>query len=293
MLAAVELNKSLISRPAICLISEPCTFRNKVCNVPPQYICLPPTTLEARPRAAILIPRLIPHVFLEQLSNRDCSAALLETTGGKVLLASIYLDANLPVVQDWLRDLVRFSDSKHYPIILSLDANAHMEPYGPETNKRGEDFEEFILQNNLLVENKGNTPTYHSFRKGKSVDSYIDFTLSKNMIPLQNWRVHDMEFNGSDHHTITWDIPSSPPPLPFIRPWLKAKWDVFTNLIAQFDFHHTENFTTFKIDRLPERWYKVVTEALDVACPKRRARPPRVELNWYDKDHKYLHNCTK
>ena len=290
--ASVELNKKLAS-PHICLLTEPCTTFNKVCYVPPGYTCLPSTTLSSRPRAAIFLPRLTPHVFLPQLSNKDCSAALVETTNGRILLASIYLDYNLAVVPDWLEALMEYADRKCYPTLLSFDSNAHSEFYGPETNERGKDFEEFILQNNLTVENKGLSPTFHAFRRRGNIDTHIDVTLSKGMVPLHDWRVHDMEYNGSDHHTITWSLPLSPTLTPNVRPWLKAKWDVFTDYIANYDFHLPTEFDSYKTDRLLRRWYKVIHKALDLACPKRPAKPTPVEMDWYDDSLRRLHNRTK
>ena len=292
LLASVELQNKL-SSPTVCMITEPCTYLNKVSQVPVNYVSAPAITLDERPRAAIFLPRHQPFVYLEQLSGRDCSVVLLETQRGKLLLGSLYLDSDKPVVQPWLRTLMQYADSKQYPLLLSLDANAHTELYGTETNQRGEDFEEFIAQHNLLLENKGTTPTYHAFRKGKNVDTHIDFTLSKNMVPLQDWRVLDMEYNGSDHHTITWSVPVSPPAIPLVRPWLKAKWDVFTSHIAQYTFDLPSNFTAYKTDRLLDRWYSVIYEALDLACPKRPANLAPAERDWYDSDIKRLHNRTK
>ena len=293
LVASVELNKKLTQSPAICLLTEPCTYENKVCQIPPQFICLPPTPLPERPRTAIYLPKRTPYVFREQLSNRDCTASLVELASGKILLASVYLDSNEPVVQPWMMDLLQYAASKKYPTIIALDANAHTDMYGPETNKRGEDFEEFVLQNNLLIENRGNTPTYHAYRKGELIQTYIDFTLTRNMTPLTNWRVLDSEFNGSDHHTISWHLPTPVKKLPLIRPWLKAKWDIFTEQVSKYDFHHPENFTTFKIDKLLDRWYKVVNGALDIACPKRESRPSPIDSDWYGDDQKYLYNRAK
>ena len=291
--ASVELTKAINKAPAICLLSEPCTNKNKVCYVPPNVTCLPSTTLTERPRTAIFLPKHMPHVFLEQLSNRDCTAALLNMKCGRVVIASIYLDSNLPVVQEWLDELLSYAESKRYPILLAFDSNAHSELYGPDTNARGVDFEEFIEQNNLMVENRGDTPTFHAFRQGQSTDSFIDVTLTKDFIPLQNWRVHDMTYNGSDHHTITWDVPLEMPDPPLIRPWAKAKWDVFTKHIRDYDFHIPENFTPHKTDKLLCRWYKVVNEALDKACPKRQAKLTPTEMDWYGQDHHFLHNRVK
>ena len=291
--ASVELNKLLLKTPTITLLTEPCTSFNKVCYVPQNYAAFPNVTLKERPRTAVFIPRSIPHIFVEQLSNKDCTVVLVDTLCGRIIIASIYLDSNLPVVQEWLTDLVQYADTKHYPLLLSFDCNAHSELYGPDTNERGVDFEEFIVQHNLFIENKGNTPTFHAFRRGSSIDTYIDVTLTKGMVPLHNWRVHDMEYNGSDHHTISWTLPLELPTRPMIRPWIKAKWDVFSAKIAEYDFQLPESLDQYKTDRLLNRWYKVVNEALDLACPKRKAKPSPTELDWYGEEQTYLHNRTK
>ena len=291
--ASTILNLYLANKPSICMLTEPCTAFNKVSQVPPSHVAIPGTTLSDQPRAAIYIPRNISHVFVEQLSNPDCAVALLNTDRGKIVFASIYLDYNKDVVPSWLDKLMDYIDDKRYPALLAFDSNARSQLYGPETNERGVEFEEFIMDHNLHVENRGDTPTFHAFRRGNGIDSHIDVTLSKGLIPLQNWRVHELEFNGSDHHSITWSLPLSLPPRPKVRPWLKAKWDVFTKEIRDYDFHIPEVLSTRKIDKLLKRWYKVVQGALDSACPKREARLSPVEMEWYGKDLKYLKNRAK
>ena len=291
--AATILNNNVQTSPSICMITEPCTAFHKVSQVPKNHVCLPSTTGSSRPRAAIYLPRNLPHVFLEQLSNEDCVVALLHTKRGKIILASIYLDSNKEVVPDWLESLMTFIDSRKHPALLSFDCNAHSELYGSETNEHGKDFEEFILQNNLLLENRGDTATFHAFRNGRNIESHIDVTLSKGLIPLHNWRVLDGTYNGSDHHTLTWSLPIELKKKPKIRPWLKAKWSDFSKHISDYDFHIPENFTTRKIDRLLDRWYKVVEEALDKACPKREPKLSPVENDWYNSNHRYLKNRAK
>ena len=292
--AATILHEKTASNPAICMITEPCTTNNKVTHTPLNHVGIPAMTLGERPRAAIFIPRSMAHVHLEQLSHPDCAVALLDTARGKILLASIYLDYNDPqVVPNWLHNLMSYIDRKRLPSILAFDSNAHSVLYGPDTNDRGKIFEEFIFTNNLMVENRGMAASYHAFRGGANIDTHIDVTLSKNLIPLNDWKVHDLTFNGSDHHTITWSLPLQLKQQPLIRPWSKAKWGVFTEHIANYDFHLPENLTSRKVDTLLKRWYKVVNEGLDKACPKRAARLTPVEEDWYGKDIRHLKNRAK
>ena len=291
--ASTILNNKVNLNPSICFLTEPCTAFNKVCHVPPNHSCVPSTTLSERPRTAIYIPRTIQFIHLEQLSNKDCTVVVLDTARGKLILASVYLDYNLDVVQPWLTSLMDYVDNRKLPLLMALDSNAHSVLYGVETNERGKPFEEFILQHNLMVENRGTSPTYHAFRHGDNIDSHIDVTLSKNMIPLCDWRVHDGSFNGSDHHTITWSLPLELKKRPLIRPWSKAKWQVFTKQISEYDFQLPENFTTRKVDKLLDRWYRVIGEALDKACPKREVKLSPAEIDWYGSDQRYLKNRAK
>ena len=291
--ASTILGQKVASNPAVCMVMEPCTAFNKVSQVPLNHSCIPNTTLTDRPRAAMFVPRLIPFVHLEQLSNRDCAVALMETARGKMIVASIYLDSDAPVVQEWLEKLMEYIDSKRLQSLLAFDCNAHSQLYGPDTNERGKAFEDFILQNNLNVENRGNSPTFHAFRRGANIDTFIDVTLTKRMVPLSNWRVHDTAFNSSDHHTITWSLPVELTDRPLIRPWKKAKWDVFTKEIEKIVFHEPETINTRKVEKMLSRWYKVVQQALDKACPLRKAKLSPVEADWYGQDHKYLKNRAK
>ena len=291
--AAIILNNELERGGAIGMITEPCTAFNKVTSTPSTHVSLPSVPLQDRPRAAIFIPRTINHVFLEQLSNRDCVVALIDTEQGKILIASIYLDYNLAVVRDWLIKLMDYADRKHIPLIWSFDCNAHSQLYGPNTNNRGKVFAEFILSNGLHVENRGDSPTYHAFRHGENIDTYIDVTLSKGLVPLLNWRVRDMAFNGSDHHTISWTLPLEINLRAKVRPWKMAKWKILTKRIDDHDFHTPEQLSTRKVDKLLKRWYDVINTALNKACPKHPARLSPIEREWYGKQHRFLKNRAK
>ena len=291
--ASSILHDQITTNPTVCMITEPCTAFNRVSQVPLNHVSVPNTTMTSRPRTAIFLPKSLPFVYLEQLSNTDCTVLLLDSARGKILLASIYLDSNEDVVQDWLTSLLSYIDSKHLPALLSFDSNAHSQLYGPDTNDRGKVFEDFILHHNLNVENRGDAPTYHAFRRGNNIDTYIDVTLTKNLIPLQNWRVHDMTFNGSDHHTITWSLPLELKNRDLIRPWSKAKWEIFTKHVSDYEFHLPETITTRKVDSLLKRWYKVIQEGLDKACPLREPKLSPIDKQWYTNDQKHLKNRAK
>ena len=230
-------------------------------------------------------------VTLGRLCFREVYHHQHSTTPWTVL--SYYLDWNLPVVQPWLQKLMEYAELKQLPLLFGFDSNAHSELYGPDTNDRGKKFEEFILQHNLKVENRGETPSFHAFRRGQGIGSCIDVTLSKGLVPLVEWRVHDHMYNGSDHHTIMWSLPLIMQKPPLIRPWRSAKWDVFRKTMEKYDFNTPDNFTTKKVDKFLDRLYKHIHTALTEACPLREVKASPIEIEWYGKNQTRLQNRTK
>ena len=65
------------------------------------------------------------------------------------MVASIYCDITLEMVQPFLNELMGFVNSNRYPVLIGMDSNAHSSLYGKDTNKRGELLEDFILENGL------------------------------------------------------------------------------------------------------------------------------------------------
>ena len=114
------LHTKVASNPSLCLLTEPCTVEGKVTQVPLNHMCVPSATLTDRPRAAIFIPRDIPFVALEQLSNPDCAVALLQTELGHILIASVYLDGNETVVPTWLDRLATLSHNSMDPPLMNV-----------------------------------------------------------------------------------------------------------------------------------------------------------------------------
>ena len=60
--------------------------------------------------------------------------------------------------------MCEYAVDKDLALVMGIDSNAHSTLYGTKTNKRGEDFEDFILKNGLMVENVGVVPTFSAYR---------------------------------------------------------------------------------------------------------------------------------
>ena len=63
--------------------------------------------------------------------------------------------------------------------------------------------EEFILSHNLEVFNEGAVPTFQTRRAGTIIDVTMGSSHLRDLI--ENWKV-DLDYIGSDHHLITYDI---------------------------------------------------------------------------------------
>ena len=91
-------------------------------------------------------------------------------------------------------------------IIIGADTNCHSNLFGEDTNKRGRDFEEFVIENALAIENVGT-------------------------------------YNGSDHNTITFEIKTEKQEEIKSRNWDKGDWPMFTQKLKYVDFHEPETMT--------------------------------------------------
>ena len=150
--AATNLFAATLPVNTIGLLTEPYHYRNKICKLGYNFDLFPENTLGAPPRAAILIPKLFHAVFLPHLSRPDVTTVFIKHAN--LLLVSGYFDAKLPVVQDWLDNIMQYVQTKNCGLLLGIDSNCHSELYGSETDKRGELLEEFIFLNDLVVENR-------------------------------------------------------------------------------------------------------------------------------------------
>ena len=102
--AYTELLSTLNTSPrAVCLLQEPYL----VWDLPrPRGLDVFPSTYTGL-RTAIYSPRFLKAQEISHLCHRDCTAVLLNC-GARDVIASIYLDINLPVNPPWLDDFLLF-----------------------------------------------------------------------------------------------------------------------------------------------------------------------------------------
>ena len=173
--SAVELGHLLALQPGIAFLQEPYTAFDRVVAVPKGLTRHSYGGTEP-PRASLFVPRHLQALTVGHLCTRDSAVVTFRLLGRTVLAASVYMDSTLPVLQPWLEELVEFADQKDLPLIVAADSNCHSFLFGDSSNARGEEFEIFLLQNGLEVQNRGTQPTFEVVRNGVTFASCIDVT---------------------------------------------------------------------------------------------------------------------
>ena len=272
----------------ILLATEPHTSHARVTGMPGGAVLVYDKSIKTgqpAPRACIVASRDVNLTAMDGWCSRDCAVALTKVRGKQVIIVSLYMDIKLPVISNKLQGLMKMIDDKGFPLIIGVDSNAHSSLYGPSNNARGDDFEDFILQHGLSVENIGNKPTFETRRANTMARTHIDVTLSRDLdSEIKHWRVCD-QYNASDHNSIYFQVEAPQDHLQLIRPWSKANWEDFTNKLAVADYRVPADISMKKLDRLVDRLYTLISAALDSACPKIEVNPSLKDAHWANDTH--------
>ena len=174
------------------------------------------------PRASIISNLEL--VEISSLCTKDSAVAIIKHHGGTYLLVSLYMDINLEVGGEHVSNILNYAARLNIPILVGADTNCHTIMFGPESNRRGLDLEELILNNGLRVENVGTMPTFETIRGNKLISPCIDATLSSGLDEkITNWRV-DNNYNGSDHNTILFKLKLEMEDKKEERNWNAGQW---------------------------------------------------------------------
>ena len=264
----------------MCLVQEPYIYQRVASNQPRTANKFIGGQTDS-PRSAIYLSKHIDAWYIEELSNRDATVIVVKINNRQTLIASIYLDGKLDVVQHWLTRIAEFTKHRGYGTIIGMDSNCHSTLYGRETNNRGVLLEEFILGNKLTIENKGKKYTYHS-NTGKSV---IDITLTARLsVTVSDWRVADEEINFSDHNSIYYELKTDKYQPPKARKWHQANWKTFSDHLEGNSIRIQSEITQHRLEECLKQWYKQINNALNLAVPLKPVRLKDINNPWWTKE---------
>ena len=237
-------------------------------------------------RAGIYLSSLTSCTFvpLDQFTDHDIATGTIE--GGSVteptVIASIYLHGESATILPKFRELVEYCQDKNLPLICGIDCNAHSPLWGSrDTNKRGEELEEFIFQHNLFIENIGSTPTWRNVVKG--ISSIIDITLSYRVRNrISNWHVHPDQ-SLSDHRLLYFKVDNPGDGKVLTRNYAKANWPIFTTIVESELGPPPSLWSNSIIESASLMLTQVINSALDKACPKHFEKK-RDKLFWWNQE---------
>ena len=83
---------------------------------------------------------------------------------------------------------------------------------------------------------------------------------------IHGWKV-GRSLSFSDHNTISYTVATEILELPPIRPWAKSDWGLFEEELEKHEWNHTKTITEKKLNQMVDRLTRVLTNALNKACP--------------------------
>ena len=200
----------------------------------------------------------------ETLTTEDCTVVQTKVNGVETLVTSCYMDRNDSLCPPQaLRNVVDYAKKHSLALVVGTDSNAHNTAWKSRINdkvgkERGDRLLEYILANNLMIENQGDTPTFDNGRWTNSIDLTITNRTGHNLV--DRWKVDavDRSEKSSDHNYIVFKSKGETELLnPSFRDISKTDWDVYE---TELETRIAENSAAFKnVDSV---------DKLDVAAEK-------------------------
>ena len=148
-----------------------------------------------------------------------------------------------------------------------------------DDNPRGVELEEFIFEQGLFVQNIGSTPTWRGI--GGLGSTIIDITLTLNCGErVSNWQVLP-EQTLSDHKMISFKVDKPNQGWVLKRNYSKANWELFSSYIVSELKDPPLLWSNSLIELSSVMITKVITKALDIACPEHKVKQ-RDKLFWWN-----------
>jgi hypothetical protein len=161
---------------------------------------------EGKRRAAVIIANnSIGAILITQYSDNDTVLVEIRQGNETYYAASIYLDYNETIDENFKRIENIITFIKGAKLIIATDSNARSTAWHDvTTNSRGKQMEDFVASNQLHFLNEERTITTFQSNRG---ESNIDLTIVNNrmLAHAQEWDISEVE-SASDHNIIKFNI---------------------------------------------------------------------------------------
>ena len=237
-----------------------------------------------KPRACILLDRRIKSFIQTEFCDRDTVTVKITDIGTNegIFICSAYMpfdSTDLPPPR-MVQQLIEHCDRNNIDLILGMDANAHHIIWGSsDTNARGENLLEYIASTNLIICNRGNSPTFSVANR----QEVLDLTLCSMNIQtkVHDWKVSNEEML-SDHRPITFTLNFEPHSEPEgFQCIKKTHWGIFNSeLEKQIQFFANSEDLDSKVEQLNI----AIKLAYDKSCPVIYKKGNNTDLPWWNND---------
>ncbi len=150
-----------------------------------------------------------------------------------------------------------------------------------------------LLTKNLMLMNSGNVPTFVA--SGRNAQSIIDLTIVNSSmlqnLKLTDWEVSVEQPSFSDHRYIFFKLGKYIPKCEEYRNLKRGDWDTFASLLKPEELPLVE-WNGSNLDACAEELEDMIQEALDIACPLKKA-VPRAPNPWWNRELDELHAILK
>ena len=233
---------------------------------------------KAQGGVSVIVNNSVPHRHI-QLDTSLQAVAVRLSLHNTITLCSLYLPPNKPIHQGSLDDLI---SQLPQPFLLVGDFNAHNTIWGcTDTNRRGDQIENFMSVNSLSFLNDPSAKTYLHPASGSY--SSIDLSFcSPVLLPDFSWRCLE-DTCGSDHFPIILNE-NKPSVLDRPQKWKlsKANWSKFQMLCEQNIVHHA-----FEDCEDPSFLFSsLLFDAAKQSIPQTSTNPKRPDKPWFTSECK-------
>jgi ribonuclease HI len=285
--AQANLAKCLVEwscLPLFVFLQEPATSkRGKILSLPRGTQVFSAD----EPRTAILATPDLKVWPMSDFMSKDVATCLWKTDDAlvpEIILLSVYADINKETISKELQEITNYCGTRHLPIIICCDTNAHSVIWGcNENNARGDDFETFIAGNNLSILNIGGKPTFETSRASSIIDiSLVSYNLYDMM---SDWNVKEEDF-VSDHKCIEFQLNMSQPPQASVKNWRRTVWLQFESCVLSkgATWSPPTRWNRANLDAEVEQLNTEILSALENSTPSFVPRHRLRKNKWWTED---------
>ena len=246
---------------------------------------------KVRPRACIYHHKAMSNQLwpMESLTTKDCAVVQTEVDGKQTIIASCYMDRNDKLCPPQaLRNVVIHAKTHKLGLIIGSDVNAHNTAWNSRicdnhAKERGDNLLDFIIANNLFIENVGDTPTFDNGRWTNVIDLTITNQMGHDLV--EHWNVEEKihDKNSSDHNYVTFRSTGvTKLSKPSFRDISKTNWEVYEAELTKNFADSAKSYVNIdsaeKLDKAAEQFSMSVMDAFnsatDLTYVSSKVRPP-------------------